>query len=122
MENRPNAQTIAAAAGSMMLAARALFFKTKHFFLFSWRAAQMASCTRTRHSCSVPRLRHYHSDGVRGEKHCRLTTWFALPATHFKELIVLENKKLKNKSVIFRYSTRHLVGVDSKNNIAVSSR
>ena len=32
MENRPNAQTTAAAAGSMMLAARALFFKTKHFY------------------------------------------------------------------------------------------
>lgn len=32
MENRPNAQTTAAAAGSMLLAARALFFETKHFY------------------------------------------------------------------------------------------
>jgi len=60
MENRLNAQTTAAAAGSMLLAARALFFKTK--FFLSWRAAQMG--TRARHSCGVLQRHHYRSDSV----------------------------------------------------------
>jgi len=44
----------AAAAGSVLLEAGALFFKTKHFFLSFWRAVQMASRTRTTFlQCSV---------------------------------------------------------------------